>query len=242
MSENTAETVQQAAPRVEAAAPYEKVGLPPNIAGLIRPLAVLAAVLATVVTGVFYDVGTALLVLAGSVLLLFVSLLWTSVCTLAGDTPLTIDQAIELAAPSAAEEQKRAVLQALKDLEYERSVGKVSEADYRELLARYRTEAKRLLRAADEEMAPLRAKAEAFLEEQGEGAAPRNRRVATRANGDPNPTTARVEGAPSSLACASCRTPNDPDAVFCKKCGARLEGGRVETSSTASPDNANERA
>src|SRR6266566_4615060 len=87
------------------------------------------------IVGFGLPVGT---VLAG---LGVVAIMWASVRTLSGDAPITLEEAIALAAPSAAEEQKRAVLQALKDLEYERSVGKVSDADYEVLLQRYREEA-----------------------------------------------------------------------------------------------------
>jgi hypothetical protein len=51
----------------------------------------------------------------------------------------------------------------LKDLEYERSVGKISEEDFAELSVRYRAEAKELLRALEEELAPRRHEAEARL-------------------------------------------------------------------------------
>src|SRR5438552_9666912 len=126
----------------------------------------LSTVLAALGVGAHYGAGTAILILAGGVLLGVVAIMWASVRTLAGDSPITLEEAIALGAPSAAEEQKRAVLQALKDLEYERSVGKIAENDYEELLHRYRTEAKRLLRAVDEDLAPLRAKANQYLVKQ----------------------------------------------------------------------------
>jgi hypothetical protein len=155
--------------------------------------------------GAVYGLGTAILVLAGGVLLGVIAILWASVRTLAGDAPITLDEAMALGAPSAAEEQKRAVLQALKDLEYERSMGKIAEADYEDLLRRYRAEAKRLLRAVDEDLAPLRARAAAYLTEQlgPQKAAPAAMPIHDRA-------------------CPSCKTDNDPDALFCKKCGAKL--------------------
>ena len=54
-----------------------------------------------------------------------------------------------LAAPTAAEEQKRAVLRTLKDLEYELSVGKISKEDFEVTSAHFRAEAKRLIAEAD---------------------------------------------------------------------------------------------
>jgi hypothetical protein len=71
-----------------------------------------------------------------------------------------------LGAPSAEEEQKRSVLRALKDLEYERAVGKINDADYASLAEHYRNEAKRLLRAVDEDLGPERERAEKLLAER----------------------------------------------------------------------------
>src|SRR3954468_17557393 len=153
----------------------------------------LASIAAAIVVSFSHGLGTSILVLAGGVLLGIIALLWASVRTLAGDAPITLEEAIMLAAPSVAEEQKRAVLQALKDLEYERSVGKVADADYQELLHRYRTEAKRLLRTVDEDLAPLRAKANAYITEQ---------------LGHPSGVPA-VEASRGKHLCPSCQADND---------------------------------
>ena len=102
-----------------------------------------------------------------------------------------------------------AVLQALKDLEFERSVGKIAEADYEEIVGRYRAEAKRLLRAVDEDLGPLRERASAYVAEQlGTERPPKRSKLPKKAAGDP--------------VCPSCRTENDADAAFCKKCGNKL--------------------
>jgi hypothetical protein len=174
----------------------------------------LVSVAAALVMGGIYGVGTALLTLAGGVLLIVISILWASVRTLSGDAAITLEEALALGAPTAAEEQKRAVLQALKDLEFERSVGKIAEPDYQELVARYRTEAKRLLRAVDEDLAPLRDKAAAYVAEQLGTERPKRSKAPKKAD-DP--------------VCPSCRTENDTDAAFCKKCGAKLGDATKET-------------
>lgn len=171
------------------------------VAALLWGLPV-ASLVAAGSAGAVYGLGTAILVLAGGVLLGVIAILWASVRTLAGDAPITLDEAMALGAPSTAEEQKRAVLQALKDLDYERSMGKIADADYEDLLRRYRAEAKRLLRAVDEDLAPLRARAAAYLTEQL-GSTPAAMTTHDRA-------------------CPSCKTDNDPDALFCKKCGEKL--------------------
>ncbi len=166
------------------------------------------SVAAALAMGAIYGVGTALLTLAGGVLLIVISIFWASVRTLSGDAAITLEEALALGSPTATEEQKRAVLQALKDLEFERSVGKIAEADYEELVARYRAEAKRLLRAVDEDLAPLREKAALYVAEQLGTERPQKRSKPPRKNDDP--------------VCPSCRTQNDTDAAFCKKCGHKL--------------------
>ena len=65
---------------------------------------------------------------------------------------------------------KRAVLRALKDLEYERSVGKISPEDYAELSAKYRAEAKRLMQTLDDALEPARQKVEQQLQQRLERA------------------------------------------------------------------------
>jgi hypothetical protein len=184
-----------------------------RIVGLALPI---GTVLSALCVAAFYGAGTAILVLAGGVLLGVVAIMWASVRTLSGDAPITLEEAIALGAPSAAEEQKRAVLQALKDLEYERSVGKIAEIDYEELLHRYRAQAKQLLRAVDEDLAPLRAKATAYVALQlGHGAVAKS--TPAKSSRPNEPATK-----PQTSACPSCKVDNDEDALFCKKCGAKL--------------------
>lgn len=214
--------------------------------------------LAAIGVGLAYGLAFSLLIVAGFALFLIVALLWSSVQSLAGETPLTLDEALSLGAPSAEEEQKRAVLRALKDLEYERSVGKIDEDDYRELSTRYREEARRLITALDETSAPARALAEKLAAERvaraGAGVGATSAEAETEAahtapdSSEPEPSkarptakakpkiengssephpepTARADTVPESAetpSCAECGTPNDADALFCKRCGASL--------------------
>jgi ribosomal protein L40E len=128
-----------------------KIGLP------------LVTVLGAAAAGAVQGPPAAILVLAGGTLVAVIALFWSSVRTLAGETPLAGADAYALGAPRAEEEQKRAVLRALKDLEFERNVGKISEEDYAELVAKYRAEAKRLLRILEEDAAPRREQIEALV-------------------------------------------------------------------------------
>jgi hypothetical protein len=159
----------------------------------------IVTVVAAVVAGVALGVEIALLVIAGGALAGVIGLLWASVQALTGESPLTLEEALTLGAPSAEEEQKRAVLRALKDLEYERSVGKISEEDYAELSERYRAEAKRLIQLLDAGSGAERERAEKALRE-------RLAKVA-RAKAEPKPADelplVDTESDPSAVAAAS---------------------------------------
>ncbi len=251
-------------------AEYARIGLP--------ALTVAIALTAGFVQGP----ASAILVLAGGALIGVIAIFWASVRTLLGETPLSGADAYALAAPRSEEEQKRAVLRALKDLEFERSVGKISEEDYVELVARYRGEAKRLLRLLDEEAQPRRERVEALvakrLRREGlagaavpatektddEAEAATTRPVesddADRQSADPAARSGKAkkrkkpreaaavetqeaqEASEASIApaaeaktrtCAECGTKNDPDAVFCKKCGARQEAAAAAEAKAA---------
>jgi hypothetical protein len=210
-----------------------------------------ATVLIALGVGTAVGLGPAFLVLAGGILLGAVMLLWSSLGRLTGESPLTLDEAIGLAAPSAEEERKRAVVRALKDLDYERSVGKISEEDYADLSARYRADAKALLKSLDAGLAPLRKKAEKRLVDRlkaegvaveprgaGPGADTEGARVEP-VSAEPTPkepprtveksgrAAAEVPATTADLSepCPKCGTTNDADASFCKRCGGKLVTG-----------------
>jgi hypothetical protein len=124
----------------------KEIKLPPNAVRAALPV---VTIVGAVVAGVTFGVEISLLIVAAGALAGVIALLWSSVQALTGESPLTLDEALSLGAPSAEEEQKRAVLRALKDLEFERGVGKISEEDYAELSARYRADAKRLMQLID---------------------------------------------------------------------------------------------
>jgi uncharacterized membrane protein YhiD involved in acid resistance len=126
---------------------------------MVAPVTVLVAT----AVGVGIGRGPVFLALAGGVLLTVIWVFWESLQSLTGDAPLTLDEAMGLGAPSAEEERKRSVLRTLKDLEYERSVGKISAEDYQELVTKYRLEAKTLLQLIDENLGPARDRAEQLL-------------------------------------------------------------------------------
>lgn len=108
---------------------------------------------------------------------------------------------------AALEREKTLVLRSIKELEFDRGMGKVSEKDFAEMSARLRARAARLMRQLD---------AGSLYREQIEKDV--EKRLGKTALPAAGPVTA-----PSAVACASCRATNDVDAKFCKHCGARLE-------------------
>jgi hypothetical protein len=205
---------------------------------LIRWIAPLTTLIVAIVLGTLYGVQLVVLTLAGGALLLVIALLWNSVQALAGESELSFEEAFSMGARSAEEEQKRAVLRALKDLDYERSVGKISEEDFHEYSARYRAEAKRLIRDLDENLAEARKQVEREVERrigkqrareaaQADEATSEAQVKATavvEATSSPeNPPPSPPESSPRVLReCAACKTQNELDARFCKGCGAGM--------------------
>ncbi len=183
--------------------------------------------------GFAFGIGPAILVLAGGALLGAIVLFWASLRTLGGDAPLptALEELGSARRHDDLSEKKERVLRSLKDLENERAVGKLEEDDYLEVSARYRDEAKAILRQQDDEVAPYRKRAEeiaaAYLKKRGLGVAKAD---ATEEKADADGKVASTEepaatSAPKAMAkptCPSCGTANDVDATFCKKCATRL--------------------
>ncbi len=179
----------------------------------------------------FLGPGPGLLIAAGGAVVLIIVLLWWSVQSLTGEASLTLEEAVGLAAPSVEEEQKRSVLRALKDLEYERTVGKISEDDYVELSTRYRAEARRLLRVLDEggtearkqleQQVKKRLEAEGLLVEEDDAAPARLARGgdtdsadderATDSDSDPDTEDEPVDEPVEALSATATATADDVD-------------------------------
>jgi hypothetical protein len=196
--------------------------------GALAGIVVFVGIALAVTLGVLQGLAVGVLGLATLALLGVIALLSASVRGLSGDSPLSLDEAVGLGAPSAEEEQKRAVLRALKDLEYERSVGKISEDDYREFSARYREEARRLIARVDEALAESHALAERLLAERvaaaelpGAPPEPGSEPRLPAAEGDEG-ADAGEEVSTARHVCSACNVLNDVDARFCKGCGAAL--------------------
>ena len=121
------------------------------------------------------------------------------------------------------EREKQAVLKAIKEIELDFQMRKISEPDYREMVERYRARALRVLgdlAAGDD----YRALIERELKDR---LAARAAAAVAGPEGPADPAPAAV--AAVTATCASCGVTNDADAQFCKKCGKPL------TSSSAAP-------
>ena len=107
---------------------------------------------------------------------------------------------------AALEREKTLVLRSIKELEFDRGMGKVSEKDFAEMSARLRSRAARLMRQLDAGSI-YRDQIEKDIEQR-----------LAKSGAPPSPSKA-----PATSACATCSAVVDADAKFCKNCGARLE-------------------
>lgn len=198
---------------------------PSDLSRMLRWLLPLCAGLASIVVGVLMGLELGILVLAGAVLVGVIFILWNSVQGLTGEAELTLEEALSLAAPSAEEEEKRSVLRTLKDLEYEKSVGKISDEDYAELVAKYTARAKELIQAVDADMGDARSQVERLLAKRmGETAEASKESKPRKVKREKRPGEGEQSHPSEKRAkCPECSTPNDPDARFCKSCGTPLE-------------------
>ena len=107
---------------------------------------------------------------------------------------------------AAVEREKTLVLRSLKELEFDRAMGKVSSHDFDEMGGRLRARAISLMKQLDVQEVNFLPLIERELRDRLEAAGE-------------DPDAAVSSG---DLVCASCETSNDRDARFCKGCGKPL--------------------
>jgi hypothetical protein len=123
---------------------------------------------------------------------------------LTGSAVLDAPQILGGRTRAALERDKTLVLRSIKELEFDRAMGKISEKDFAEMGGRLRSRAARIMRQLDAGTG-YRQQIEREIEQRvGRAAAP------------------SVPAASRTSVCASCQTTNDPDAKFCKHCGSAL--------------------
>lgn len=111
------------------------------------------------------------------------------------------------------EREKALVLRSIKELEFDRAMGKVSQKDFDEMAGRLRARAIMLMKQVDAGGAGYRELIERELQV----------RLTARGAGATDPVAAKAEDtATAAPRCRSCGTDNDHDAAFCKRCGTSL--------------------
>jgi hypothetical protein len=114
----------------------------------------------------------------------------------------------------ALEREKQLVLRSIKELEFDRAMGKVADSDFADLIGRLKARAMRIMRQLEHGSIEHRQHLEAELEAalaQGPLSRP-----------DDSPASDAAPRARAAFVCTGCGTANDRDARFCKNCGTRL--------------------
>ncbi len=174
---------------------------------VILAVPVVLAIITTFVGGV--PVG--ILVLASGTLLCAVLFIWSSLRTLSGDAQLLPSAELEDAAPPEASlfAQKNRLLRAIRDLENEHALGRLTEEDFETSREQYRAELRQVLESSDALLAPHREAAELLVEEYR-----RQKANSAYRSAPPKPP----------LECPKCKVSNEGDARFCKSCAFELGG------------------
>jgi Double zinc ribbon len=115
------------------------------------------------------------------------------------------------------ETPKGVALAALKEIEFDRETGKLSDEDYAFLKGRYTGVALEALRAESAEAAEAGARSERL-----DGGGDVEVMIAARVRALRSAATSAPPGAP---VCSTCGPRPEPDAVFCSTCGRRLLPG-----------------
>jgi hypothetical protein len=109
---------------------------------------------------------------AATGLLACISFVWSSLRHLmAADHSLYVTESAATRHRADLVLEKDVVLRGLKDLEFEREVGKLSDEDFARVDAEFRARAKRILRALDDDLREHKQKARALLDEARKAAA-----------------------------------------------------------------------
>jgi hypothetical protein len=168
-----------------------------RLASMAVGLAACVSVFAAVSTSSGLDAPTVAMGAVAGALLLAVKAMYGIVSALA-KVPGAETGEIEASLPSADAElldEKRRLLRALKELEFDHGMGKLSDGEFAAIGERYRLRAVEVIRRLDRD-APLHPKVAGLL-------------------ADPEPELA-------ARLCAKCEASNAGDARFCKQCGQEL--------------------
>ena len=143
--------------------------------------------------------------------------LYRTLVPLVGDDSFTTVTPLNAGRRAELEREKGLILRALKELEFDRAMGKVSPRDFDEMGGRLRTRAMAVMRQLDSGGEGYRELIEREL-----NARLRRASVAARTGAGPGQRGAPTPISASARRC-SCGSLNDPDAAFCKRCGTKLQ-------------------
>jgi hypothetical protein len=147
---------------------------------------------------------------------------WRTLAPLFGLQRATSTEILGGRTRAALEREKVLVLRSIRDLEFDRAMGKVSDRDFAEMNTRLRNRAAGLLRQLDRG-AGYRDEIERELAKRIAGRAGAVD-VSPAARGPAHEDRAPAAGATDAAGrTCTCGTANDADARFCKSCGARME-------------------
>ena len=122
------------------------------------------------------------------------------------------------------EREKALTLRSIKELEFDRAMGKVSPQDFDQMASRLRARAMGIMQQLESGTVAYRVQVERDLAARLASTSRPDLQVGRAASLQPaGPSTPDLKVGPTgrSLRCA-CGTGNDPDARFCKACGTKL--------------------
>src|SRR5262245_4548196 len=120
---------------------------------------------------------------------------------------------------AALEREKLLTLRTIKELEFDRAMGKLSDADWHEMSTRLRSRAAGLMRQLDAAHGYRDQIEKDLAKRLGDDA---RLNASAEASAVKKPSAPVVPDASAERLCAACSTANDADARFCKECGQKL--------------------
>lgn len=204
----------------------------------VSALAAVALIAYLMVAGARLGAASVFLVIAALVLVLSIYLMVRAGISLVLEPEAAEVQVATGRRRKELERDKQSLLKALKELEFDHRMGKLSVADYNVIAARYRGRAIAVMRQLDEAGGDYKRLIERDLAERRKraGAKPTQASPTDASSTDALAADVLETGAPSTRAsstrtsstqasgfrrwaCSSCETSNDEDALFCKRCG-----------------------
>ncbi len=159
-------------------------------------------------------------------------LLWKAMLVVSADSSSALVSATRVSEGRRGdlEREKRALLRSIKDVEFDRDMGKMGAEDAQQIIRVYRARAIEIIKELDAGApeVPDDAPIPDIIERELEARLGRRKGADAPAKPADEPdageaVAANIAPPPVERTCPGCDTANDADAAFCKKCGAKLE-------------------